>query len=750
MAYIPDNESSNIGGYYDEEEPILTPSELVEDESSEYSYSGPIYNVMNLGSSIVDQLIPGYVDDPDIPSGDELDPEKNYYKVVVLEYFRIKDFDPYVLEDLYNNGATFYALYDDDTTEEVAWQDISVIDQYSEVVEFDNAIANALNQHFWSDSSGVYISEQEQTIWNAAVLDNFSDLSSSKNYYNILMNSLGFLLRRALYNLVSINRAAISFYDGLGNNTTNIMASFGRSSAQIGRSEGKHVIIDNDGITAYDGDNIAPLNASNITAAEANIRQLQANTADIATIRANSAKVDNLTAASLSAATGYVADLTTANVTANNLVADHAAVSNLSTTYAQINGANINTAQIRDAWINNLLVQSGLIAHEGAIFTLDAIQVNASNITAGTIDVERLVVTQNGQKYMVHVNPSTGTPSYEKLDGNVIEDLTITADKIVAGAITAQKITTENLVGTGGWINLRNGTFSYSNVTSGQGITWDGQNLNISGSVTIGGNPILLSDVVENTLIYDHTYQFNNDHTEATFTAYLFRGGIDVKSEYQSSQFTWWYKTEDDQDPIYIDSGYTCDVSIAQMGYGGHIIGRFTSLQDANLQTSDGDNLLTSDEQEILTQTEEGGSIRISDLVVATNLRSSDKLVVSGPEGENLVTISTLQNYLETNIGKQVLFNTTNGWNTQSSLISQENKLYVYTDHATDSSGNPLAGIKVGDGNAYLIDIPFIDQLFTNHINDTSIHVTPAEKAFWNNKVSCYYAGLDTLVLTTN
>lgn len=172
-------------------------------------------------------------------------------------------------------------------------------------------------------------------------------------------------------------------------------------------------------------------------------------------------------------------------------------INDLSANYAQIDGANITTATIRDAWINKLMVQSGLIAHEGTVYSLDAIQVNAANITAGTIDVERLVVTVDGEKYLVHIDTSTLTPTYEKLDGNVIEDLTITADKIVAGAITAEKITTENIVGSGGWINLRNGTFSYVNAITGNGIVWDGQHLTISGNVTIGSGSMSLAAIAD-------------------------------------------------------------------------------------------------------------------------------------------------------------------------------------------------------------------------------------------------------------
>ena len=245
-------------------------------------------------------------------------------------------------------------------------------------------------------------------------------------------------------------------------------------------------------LTAAEG-NITSLQAEDVsisgrlTAAEGQIGDLEATalTADSATItdlQAQTAKVENVTAGQIEAATGYIGDLQTANVTAQNIAADHATVGSLSTTYARIDAANIADLTAQNAWVDKVLVQTGLIANSGTVFTLDAIQVNAANITAGTLDVERLIVTVDGEKYMVHVN-AQGTPTYEKLDGGIIGDHTIAADKLVAHSITASEITTQNLVGTGGWINLANGTFGYYQGatfdTSPSGLSWDGTNLRI-------------------------------------------------------------------------------------------------------------------------------------------------------------------------------------------------------------------------------------------------------------------------------
>ncbi len=83
-----------------------------------------------------------------------------------------------------------------------------------------------------------------------------------------------------------------------------------------------------------------------------------------------------------------------------------------------------------------------------------------------------------------------------------------------------------------------------------------------------------------------------------------------------------------------------------------------------------------------------------------------------------------------------VLFDTTEHWNNQTSLISEKNTLYVYTDYMTDENLT-IPGFKLGDGKAYLIDLPFTDKVYYDHIRNQVIHITEEERILWNNKVSC-------------
>lgn len=107
------------------------------------------------------------------------------------------------------------------------------------------ATAAAVNQHFWSDTSGAHVTDVTQDEWAAAVDDGFSDLSANKQYSNVLLNSLGMLLRSALNNLVSITRSAIAFFDTAGD----VIATFGANGATIGKAAGTHVGISNNVIS---------------------------------------------------------------------------------------------------------------------------------------------------------------------------------------------------------------------------------------------------------------------------------------------------------------------------------------------------------------------------------------------------------------------------------------------------------------------------------------------------------------------
>lgn len=107
------------------------------------------------------------------------------------------------------------------------------------------AVANAVNQHFWQRATnpdgagaGVFITEVTQ--------EDFTD-PTSPNYQsgaNQLSNSAGILLRDGLTNFAQLTPGETAFYDGAGNASTNVVATFGTSGSVIGKAAESHAFID--------------------------------------------------------------------------------------------------------------------------------------------------------------------------------------------------------------------------------------------------------------------------------------------------------------------------------------------------------------------------------------------------------------------------------------------------------------------------------------------------------------------------
>ena len=103
-------------------------------------------------------------------------------------------------------------------------------------------------------------------------------------------------------------------------------------------------------------------------------------------------------------------------------------------------------------------------------------------------------------------------------------------------------------------------------------------------------------------------------------------------------------------------------------------------------------------------------------------------------------------------LNDSVRYNSTAGWQSDIHFVPENGEIIVYTDKATyDNNGETITvpGIKIGDGIAYGIDLPFLGEIETNqilqrlntHVNNTDIHITAAERVLWNNKLNCSLSG---------
>lgn len=90
---------------------------------------------------------------------------------------------------------------------------------------------------------------------------------------------------------------------------------------------------------------------------------------------------------------------------------------------------------------------------------------------------------------------------------------------------------------------------------------------------------------------------------------------------------------------------------------------------------------------------------------------------------------------------------TTANWNAALGFVPLKGEIIVYTDYESYTAEENgvtvtkyIPGIKIGDGLAYVQDLPFVSDdirmSLLQHVEDLSVHVTAAEKQFWNNKIN--------------
>lgn len=94
-----------------------------------------------------------------------------------------------------------------------------------------------------------------------------------------------------------------------------------------------------------------------------------------------------------------------------------------------------------------------------------------------------------------------------------------------------------------------------------------------------------------------------------------------------------------------------------------------------------------------------------------------------------------------------IKYGTTSYWNQQVGYIPPQREIIIYSDYAQkqkEINGQMVTidvpGVKIGTGNAYVQDLAFVGEyeadLLYAHLLDNERHVTPADRARWNNKLN--------------
>ena len=227
--------------------------------------------------------------------------------------------------------------------------------------------------------------------------------------------------------------------------------------------------------------------------------------------------------------TAKIADLAVTGAKIADLAVTTAKIAQAAITNAQIANAAVGTAQIALGAITSALIAQGAIGtaqiEDGSITNAKIVDLTANKINAGTLSVERLIIRGNNQSLIYAINNMGQLVSAEvdTIDGYVLTERTITADKIVVHSITANELAAHTITAneilagtiTGNEIaaatiegsNIKAGTLTTSHVAADFGQSLDlssNQSVAISveramAGMEVGGRNYVLNSDSENT-----------------------------------------------------------------------------------------------------------------------------------------------------------------------------------------------------------------------------------------------------------
>lgn len=253
-----------------------------------------------------------------------------------------------------------------------------------------------------------------------------------------------------------------------------------------------------------DAANIGLLKAEQADIKYATIQSLNATDAKITALDSATVKTDELYSkvADLDYIKSDHADIAVIKntmITTDTLKTEIAKIGYLTTDEADIRYLTVSTANatflhadmsdMDIAKIQTLFATAGIVSDmtikDGHITgVLDSVTVNANSITTGTLSVDRLVIRGSEKSLVYELNNISGAlqaKSVDTLNGEILTQRTITADKLVAKSITSNEI--------------KAGTITSDEIAAG---TIKAANINVTDLV---GNSAFINSLKSNTVI---------------------------------------------------------------------------------------------------------------------------------------------------------------------------------------------------------------------------------------------------------
>lgn len=199
-------------------------------------------------------------------------------------------------------------------------------------------------------------------------------------------------------------------------------------------------------------------------------------------------EAENINATDITADSATIIDANIPNLTSQDIETDYITADAIQTHDITVEGAYIGylTSQnfqshtisgdilrTDQAFIESGMIKTGAIGTtqiaDASITDAKIVNITAEKITSGTIYAERYIliqrdpVTGETEYYILSFDPTTQTTTPIKMNGNIIEERSITADRLVAGDITSNEIAARTILAN----NIASNTITSNEIAAG-------------------------------------------------------------------------------------------------------------------------------------------------------------------------------------------------------------------------------------------------------------------------------------------
>lgn len=277
---------------------------------------------------------------------------------------------------------------------------------------------------------------------------------------------------------------------------------------------------------------------------ENSLKQLGYSLDNVRKARIGEARIEN---AAISGAKIQKAAIGEAHIQAASI--GEAALKEAAVSRAKIADLAVDSGKIRDAAITQALIDRAAVGTaqiaDGSITDAKIVELTANKITAGVLEVARLIITgENSIVYEINRQNGTLQSSVATIDGGAITERSITADRVAAGAITAREIASKSITAneiqaqsiTGA--EIKSDTLNAGHIQAGT-ITADRLHSEVGASLDLRSNTAILSRVDRNEL-NSRIEQTESGITQSLQTLRTDLGNVDgVLQEFKRDVLIW-------------------------------------------------------------------------------------------------------------------------------------------------------------------------------------------------------------------